>query len=252
MANTNNLKSFYDYGLPHTNVKDSELIMENIEFLYEKMQACTREASYFDLYRITSVVNQPSELQGAINALPAFETLVVNAPVDLGNGEVYNIGDLVVKHQDNTITRVPAQRGGIFFPESIKKLSSDNKNFAYTINFKYAQVSPTTELDEVVEGTGSNQGVWNAQYAKNVLFKDIQGGAAKSPYNEVHVNESAFTVKAELLGSEYIAPIVHAYLKDSNNMLEEVYADQQITLSNNQYVINISAPPEMLSKVVVK
>ena len=159
MANINNLKTFYDYGLPHTgDAKDPQSIMENIEFLYEKMQACTREASYFDLYRITSVVNQPAELQGAINALPAFETLIVNTPVDLGNGEVYNIGDLVVKHQDSTTTRVQAQRGGIFFPESIKKLSSDDNNFGYTINFKYAQVGPTTESDTVIEGTGANKG----------------------------------------------------------------------------------------------
>jgi hypothetical protein len=110
----NSQYNFHDYGLPKPNASSHTDIMTNINFLYQKMQECTRNVTYFDLYKVTSVLNNEAEFDAQINALSPYSTMVINTPVVTGDGSQYNIGDMVIKHNDGTHDIIRAQRGGIF------------------------------------------------------------------------------------------------------------------------------------------
>jgi hypothetical protein len=149
MANIKGLTNFYDYGLKNPVAKSPEKIMENIDFLYNKIQACTRDVSYFDLYKISTIVNQPSELQAQINALPSYHSLIINTPIITGDGNRYNAGDIIVKMNDGTFTHIEAQRGGIFYPSKITKLNKNDNNYSYQFQFSYESSAPAKSEEPV-------------------------------------------------------------------------------------------------------
>ena len=246
------LIKYYNYELPYpNNANDSSKVMENIKFLYKKMQLCTRNVSYFDLYKINAVVSQASELQSTINALPAYSSLIVNTHADLGEGNVYDIGDLVVKHNDNTTSTIKAQRGGIFYPSSIQKETEDPNNFSYTINFLYQSVAPV-EGESIAE-KNDETGIWAADYAQNITFKGIKDGVSVSPYNQTYTYSAGdiMFINAAMINGEKIKPIIHAYHQLSNGSIEEVYADQDILEVDGGFELQIDAN-KIISKVVVK
>lgn len=257
MANVKELTNFYDYGLKNPVAKSPEKIMENIDFLYNKIQACTRDVSYFDLYKISTIVNQPSELQSQINALPSYHSLIINTPIVTGDGKRYNTGDIIVKMNDGTFSHIEAQRGGIFYPSKITKLSTDNNNYSYKFQFSYEASAPTSTEEPVVASRTEtdNSVVWTTNYASNIVFENMTGGAAVSPYNhvfkdtvEINITPSVSSNNATLV----MDPIIHAYNIAKDGVSEEVYCDQVITYNAGQYNIKLIAPTTLVNKVVVK
>ena len=82
-----NYQNFHDYGLPYnlTNTEDNpsnltqaERMMKNIEYLYKKMTLCTRHVTYFDLYKFTTVITEPTKFQSAINNLEPYTSAIIN------------------------------------------------------------------------------------------------------------------------------------------------------------------------------
>lgn len=262
MANIKNSYTTYSsYGLPYPNAGNVQEIQENIEALYAKMAQCTRQISYFDLYKITTIVNQASELSSQINALAPYTSLIINTPIETGDGVRYNIGDLVVKNNDGSHDIIEAQRGGIFYPQKITKVNTDDKNYSYDISFSYQSSAPS---DGEVKISPINN-VWevtNNQYVKKLTFKNIGSGAVGSPYNLIFENKTSFTFDASFVidpGSntkKIIDPIIHAYAVDpSTNVWEEVYADQDIkyTTTDDKTIISVSLyGSNLIQKVVVK
>jgi hypothetical protein len=150
MANLNTYKYYHDYGLPYPNAGDKTSLYANIEYLYHKIENCTRNITYFDLYKINSVLNNATEFESKVNALPPYSSMVLNTFVSLtGTNTSYNIGDIVIKNIDGTHEVIAAQRGGIFYPSSIQKASlSDSENFTYDFMFSYQSAEPS--IDEIV------------------------------------------------------------------------------------------------------
>lgn len=258
MANVKKLFTTYsNYGLPHPNAGNEIEIQENIEALYAKMAQCTRQISYFDLYKITTIVNQASELSSQINALAPYTSLIINTPIETGDGVRYNIGDLVVKNSDGSHNIIEAQRGGIFYPQKIEKVNTNDKNYSYNISFSYQSSAPSSGKADI----SPMNNVWevqNNQYVEKLTFQNIGSGAVGSPYNLIFEGDNAtsFTFDASIVNNKVVDPIIHAYAVDPNtNVWEEVYVDQDITYnkSNDKTIVSVSLHgSSLIQKVVVK
>lgn len=277
-----NYQNFHDYGLPYnltnteenpSNLTQAERMMKNIEYLYQKMNQCTRNVTYFDLYKFSRVINEASQLQAEINALEPFTAAIINTNINTGDGITYAPGDIIVKNIDNTSSIIRAQRGGIFYPSSIKRSEQEN-NYTYDIQFSFQSASPSEEQISIEDNykteTGSNNqitivtgsdSIWDKYdnegkdiYAKNITFKGLAGNSVGSPYNYVYdsvadidARYSNFTPKFKDTTTP-IPPIIHCYANK-----EEIYIDQQINYSEKtkKYQITLASCP-LCDKVVIK
>jgi hypothetical protein len=121
--------------------------MHNIRYLYQKIEKCTRNITYFDLYKIASVLNNDAEFESKVNELPPYSSMILNTPVQLtGTNTSYNIGDIVVKNPDGTHEVIAAQRGGIFYPSSIQRINADDDNYTYNFMFSYQSAEPNINI----------------------------------------------------------------------------------------------------------
>ena len=274
-------KDFHDYGLPYnltntennpSNLTQTERMMKNIEYLYQKMDHCTRNVTYFDLYKFSRVITEASQLQAEINALEPFTAAIINTNIDTGNGVVYAPGDIIVKNIDNTSSVIRAQRGGIFYPSSIKRTEQAN-NYTYDIQFSFQSAAPgvelvsikdeyTTEEDDnnnitIVSGSDN---VWDKYdnegkdvYAQKIIFQGLAGNSVGSPYNYVYdsvadTNERYSKFTPQFKDTTPIPPIIHCYAGK-----EEIYIDQQINYSEDTDKYQITfASCSLCDKVVIK
>ena len=174
---------FHDYGLPHNKADSPTKMMENINYLYNKMKQCTRSVTYFDLYKIHTIITQDSEFEAQVNALEPYSTAIINSNITTAN-QTYAPGDMIVKNIDGTTSTIQAQRGGIFYPKTVKKGSSNNNNFSYVFSFDFRSAAPavgTTSEDELTEGKTE----LTVDFAETLSFKGLGGGIPASPYNLV-------------------------------------------------------------------
>ena len=241
LSNQNKLS----YKLPYTFSQDNWI--KNIEHLNAKLEACTREITYFDLYKITRVVTDPDRFQAQVNSLPAYASLVVNTPVSINNIQ-YVPGDIIIKNNDGSTEHIKAQSGGVFYPSEIKKTTNGDN---YTFTFSFMSYMPTTETSTISSNTDKE---WDASssYAKNMTFSDLTGESVGSPYNFVFattqkLDKQAIDVVKSSSNNE-IYPIVHAYCDG-----EEVYVDQAVVLNGDKtkWLITMDMG-ELMCDVVVK
>lgn len=260
-------KDFHDYGLPHAKADDSEKIMENIEYLYQKMKQCTRNVTYFDLYKINTVITQDSEFEAQINALEPYSTAIINSNITTAN-QVYSPGDMVVKNIDGTTSTIIAQRGGIFYPKTVTKGNSNNNNFSYDFSFDFKSVAPAAGTTSDAK-LGEGEKELTVDFAETLLFKGLSGGTPSSPYNlvknkpkdgwtsgdRIAISDSIMTINidADHKDTTPIDPIVHCYSDK-----EEIYMDQAISYissdsENEKPTFNITLQKTNLcTKVVIK
>lgn len=275
-------KDFHDYGLPHNKADNPTKIMENINYLYNKMKQCTRNVTFFDLYKINTIITQDSEFEAQINALEPYSTAIINSNITTAK-QVYSPGDMIVKNIDGTTSTIIAQRGGIFYPKTIKKLDSNNNNFSYEFSFDFRSAAPavTTPTEAKKDEATST---WTADYAAEIIFNGLKSGVPASPYNKVFTKPTssnwttskeenidintttmAFGITAAHLEKTNnntttyipIEPIAHCY---STN--EEIYMDQEISYSKikdaiedspqeGEYIIKYPLT-SLCTKVVIK
>lgn len=259
MTYINNNNSWHDYnGMPVKEASSPEDFKKNLEYLYEKINLKTKSLSSWDLYRISTVLNQETEFNSSINKLLPYTSLILNTRVnDLRYG-VLNVGDLILKTNDGKYEHIKAERGGIFYPSSITKTYSDeDKSYSYEFNFKYGSVAPdkysTLEIEQDEES--KSWIVPENEYAAYLNFVNLKGGTAGSPYNAVYKKTtwSDITVNGELDsdGDNYISPIVKFYTTTTKGD-EEIYMDHAITINNGVFTISGHTNCTLLNKVVVK
>ena len=255
-------KDFHDYGLPCEKPANHMDIMKNITYLYNKMQACTREVTYFDLYKINTVINNSSDFESQINALEPYSTAIVNTRFSTPTDE-YSPGDLVIKNIDGTTTTIFAQRGGIFYPQTVVKESNDEQNYTYDFVFAFRESAPETSSKEVATKDKDNK-TWKVEYASSLIFENLAGGTPESPYNNVvkqpdsgwsatsdEIRIKLDAAKTKTKTQSNIHPIIHCYANK-----EEIYMDQNVELQTSdegkdEYVITLEKT-NLCSRVVIK
>lgn len=256
------LKQFQDYGLPKPNANSREDIQKNINYLYSKVKQVSKNLTFWDLYKISSVVTDKKDLQSILNALLPFTSAIINTPSAFVDGDTYAVGDIIVKNQDGTTKHIRAERGGIFFPQTITRGGGSN-NYNYTIDFTLKSNEPEkVTTASAIEGSSN---IWDAssKYTDKIQFKNLVGGAGESPYNIVYsdspfpnmIFDAAATIDnpTESNGNKIIHPIVKGY----NSSGEEVYWDLEVTTSWNsskkKWEIKIENPgTSLISTIVVK
>jgi hypothetical protein len=139
-----NYQQLHDYKLPFPEGASGTETLANIQHLYKKINQCTRNITYFDLYKFNSVISDPNQLQAQINALEPYTAAIINANINTGDGFQYTPGDILVKNNDNTVNIIKAQRGGIFYPSSITRSAGSN-NYTYNIEFSFQSSEPNTD-----------------------------------------------------------------------------------------------------------
>ena len=237
MSNTTN-KQFQDYGLPYSDFQ------KNIEFLYKKIDNCTRKLSYFDLYKITTVVNNSSELEAKITSLPPYSSLVINTPIKTSTGSLYSIGDVILKNNDGTFSVIPAQRGGIFCPTEISKI--DGSSSSYNIRFEYIPSPPEKNSTAVIDDVNNK---WTVSDPKqSITFKGINIESSGSPYNHILSSSSITFPQATDTAGNPIPPIVN--IKWQN---EDIYTDVSITPTGSDYIVSVPSNMSLNNyQVVIK
>ena len=276
MSNLNSQFSF-NYGLPYPGAsgKTPAQIMENINYLYKKMEQCTRNVTYFDLYKFSTIIEDSSQLQAQVNALLPYTSAIINTNIETSDGMRYAPGDIIIKNNDGSSNIIRAQRGGIFYPSSITRKKGEN--YTYNIEFSYKSFEPVVDNIDIKDEYGLNgeaDQIWdrtdnNGQdiYAKNINFIGLSGDSVGSPYNYVYQYQYQSDVEPESISISIpvafkeekqvsgatkmidIPPIVHCY---ANN--EEIYIDQRISYDKDNerhYKIEIESC-SLCNKVVIK
>ena len=245
------LKQFQDYGLPKPNAGSKEDVQKNINYLYSKVEQVSKNLTFWDLYKISSVVTDKKDLQSISNALLPFTSAIINTPSAFVDGDTYAVGDIIVKNQDGTVEHIRAERGGIFFPQKITK---GTNNYNYTIEFTLKSNEPEQVIEPlVIDDLDPNKkptGTWDAssEYKSKIQFKDLIVGAGASPYNIVYITFSDMSfLKAKDNENNDIQPIVKGY--SSNG--EEVYWDLKVTTLENNWKIE-DPGTDLISTIVVK
>jgi hypothetical protein len=219
------------------------------------------------LYRISSVLTESSEFYSAINSLLPYSSLVVNTKFNTGDVDGdYNPGDLVVKNNDGTYTKIKAERGGIFYPAKIiqaKSLGEDNSNYTYTISYSYRSAAPDSDSTKNSTSTTNADGnkEFVCDYAETLNYVGVTGGMVGSPYNLVYTPESGGKLSSIIVdnltaatkNTKAIAPVIKCFTATEDG-IEEVYCDIKITLSSNKYKIEFKDvnAPNLVNQVVVK
>ncbi len=264
MSNNYFTNQYHDYGLlPYPNASGPDQFLANIHFLQEKITATTRKLAYWDLYRISTILTDPNQFQGAVNDLLPYSSLIINTNI---SGEAdYAPGDLVIKHDDGSIEKIKAERGGIFWPHKIIK---DSNNYNYSFEFYYSAVPPSTSGGTPIVGVNN---IWDASdaYAEKITYQGLFGGGVGSPYNNYQVDTintttsiTAATRKNSSNVDVPIEPIVKLFSTKTINVgsvettqYEEIYCDFDLKYdtSSKKYQISFTTGvPTIIKKMVVK
>ena len=207
-------------------------------------------------------MTESSEFYSAVNSLLPYSSLVVNTKFSTGEADGdYNPGDLVIKNNDGTHTKIAAERGGIFYPSKIIQAKSDGEeqtNYTYTISYSYRSAPPQKDSEE--DSTSSEDGTeFTCDYAATLNYKDITSGTVGSPYNLVYTAEGGLSstivsnLTAATKNDKKIAPVVKCFTTVEDG-IEEVYCDIKITLSSNKYTVEFqdTSASNLVSQVVLK
>ena len=263
MSNNYFTNQYHDYGLlPYPNANNPEQFLSNINFLQEKITATTRELTYWDLYRISNILSDPNNFQGAVNDLLPYTSLVINTKIT-GDTD-YSPGDIIIKNPDGSIEKITAERGGIFWPKIIQR-SSQEGNYNYSFEFAYSATPPTTTEKQYISNVDNT---WDAsdKYSSSLIFQNLTGSSVGSPYNQYQVNNisntTPITAATRADGTTPIEPVVKFFIATQNDELgvteyEEVYCDFKLTYDDDsepkQYKIEFSPnKPSIINKMVVK
>lgn len=268
--NLNFSNQFHDYGLPYDSPANSNEFMTNIRYLEQKIIATTKKLTYWDLYRISAILTDPNAFHSTMNSLLPYSSLVANTNGNTGqkNGD-YSVGDIFIKHNDGTYTKIKAERGGIFYPSQIIKASSNDNNYTYQIYYSYQAFAPSTAEASSDKNTATNvdKGKFVCDYAKTMIYDSIKGDSIGSPYNIIYYRqidaegiihnisqEFSLDGKKNMKG-QYIEPIVKCFA-NNNNQLEEVYCDINIDYTareeNTYTVVLDSNAINLITRVVIK
>lgn len=224
----------------------------DMEFLNNKLTQATKRVNALDFYRITNVVNDSSNFATAVTALTPNTGLIINTPTFTAPDNItYSRGDVVFKYNDLSVTKISAERGGIFYPAKLTK-DSNNNNYIFQYNFTSAQ--PSIETTKTVL---PNSNVWDATDAANykkIEFRNLTSITPTILYNEVwthpeNVNELHFA--AQRVSNKLVQPNIKMFVKTSNFM-EDVYCDYTLSYDPNNSEWIIEDIPVIVTNVLVK
>lgn len=272
-SNLTFLNQFHDYGLPYKNPGSPSEFMINLQYLDQKIEATTREVTYWDLYKISTVLVDANAFYSSLNNLLPYSSMVINTLVTNTEDGDLNPGDIVVKNNNGSHDIIRAERGGIFYPSSIVASPSQN-NYTYTINYSYSASAPSKAEATSTRKTNENGSnveppTYTCDYAKQMKYPGLIGGLVGSPYNQIYSTNDIKNNGNKIYldfpndpnsdsGAKIdIEPIIKSFYQNpTNSSVEEIYHDISIQKSSTdqEYIIDFMDEDflSILNRVVIK
>lgn len=272
-SNLTFLNQFHDYGLPYKNPGSPSEFMINLQYLDQKIEATTREVTYWDLYKISTVLVDANAFYSSLNNLLPYSSMIINTLVTNTEDGDLNPGDIVIKNNNGSHDIIRAERGGIFYPSSIIASPSQN-NYTYAINYSYSAIAPSeteaiSKRKKNEDGSNVEPPTYICDYAKQMQYAGLVSGLVGSPYNKIYsasdIKNSGNKIYLDFpndpnsdSGAKIdIEPIIKSFYQNPiNGSIEEIYYDILIQKSstNQQYTINFMDEDlfSILNRVVIK
>lgn len=212
------------YGLYKQNTEElREVFQKNLELLNSKINTIHKELSYWDLYRIVSKVEKPSELESKFANLTPCQSLVISCESFTLEDEFYHMGDVIIKDVDGNAIKIDAVNSGIYYPSAFYKyyyIEENEEKPLYTkdaINFY-----KDPECTDIYSGTPLNYSYYKIKYSFTSNEPSDNENNPKQNYNYPIVNP-------ELKDSFIYGIYKQASLEETID--EQVYTDNDNTIS---------------------
>ena len=222
---------------------NSTLMQKDLEHLNRKLSAIRKTITAWDTYKITEVVVEKELLAGKIQGLPLNSSLVVNTsePVYL-NGKTYQLGDIVFKDISGNLHQIKSSPSGFFYPSNIQKTGSDSNTIQIDYSF-FAGSQPS--LPEQTIDQDNNKPITEPGHT-------IKTTLTLSEDTNFY-NKSDFIAPREKVTDitkiENVLPKVFTYLCEGESILEEIYIDNILTVSDT---ITIENPTTFTIKYIMR
>lgn len=216
---------------------DTSKIQKNFEILAEKVQYAQRQMTAWDFLKITQIVNSTEEFPVKVKNLGLNTAAIVNCRYS-ENMVTYAPGDIIYRNADYTLTHIPAERGGIFYPQKIKLQGN-----SYEITYAFIASNPVDGTSTATH-TGNE---WNVTNPKTkIQFTGLTASEDGTTYGVV-INGSPWAFAAQMIDN---SSLVNPVFKSYNSNKEEVIWDLTWSISGNN--IQVATPPNIVNFIVVK
>lgn len=133
-------------------VQMSNDIKQRLTQLDEKIDALTKQATFWDVYNITQVLLSETDYEIKVPLLSAGESAVVNTNrITVGNN-TYHRGDLFYKTILGDLIHIPAENKGIYLPQIGIKDGKITLSYSYITEVKEEVDETTISIDDTDHG----------------------------------------------------------------------------------------------------
>lgn len=203
-------------GGPDINYR--EIFEQNIQLINHRISQLHKELSYWDLYKLTSQVKTPEELNTVFDGLLPGQALVINTPNNfIQNNETYAKGDVVLKLFDESAVIVKAINAGIYKPDVEHATGSEPY-----IKFVFQSEMPSDEDKEVFFPIGNF---------------DANSGFIYAWYKDVG-DVTSFSFPVESFIKDNVSSNVYPHIRFFTEKKEEIFCDYKLLNSNNNYTVD--------------
>lgn len=213
--------------------EDTETFSRNLQLIEARIDSIQKELSYWDLYKITSKVTDPQELDSVYNDLIVGQSLVIEcASFTSNDGQDLHRGDVIVKLSSNEAALIYAVSSGFYVPNIATAQGQ------VVIRYDYQEGQPLPSQQSIVAsvslGTASNSFIYGC-YAN--ISSSTQYIFPKYVYGQ---------------NQTLIRPIVK-FFTEENNQLEEVVLNEALpSLVGASWSVSFSDKPSVVKLIQVK
>ena len=209
--------------------------------LNNKLENCTRQISFWDIYNVTQVLLSDSDMNAKIALLNNGESAIVNANTIVNGNQTYWRGDILYRQLDGTLLYIPAENKGIYVPT----LSYDETSHMLRLSYAYDSTPQDSEQEIIVDVDTSQQAYLLDVDVNSTNFSAVSGtGNSKYTISALYIDDNQTTI---------LRPIIRFYIATANTY-EDFYCDWHWAAEVDEHGntnINIFVPSTVTSLGVV-
>lgn len=182
-----------------------ESFSKNIQLIQDRINAIQKELSYWDLYKITNKVTDPSELDSVYNDLIIGQSLVIECEsFTSNNGDILHRGDVIIKLSSGDAALIYAVNSGYYYPSI--STTGDNQ---LQIDYEYREGQPDALATSypIPDTYASDSFIYG-------IFDEIDSDAAQYEFEAYSYPEGS--------DGSLVFPIIKFFKEEANNNLEEI------------------------------
>lgn len=212
-----------------------------IEYVQGNIQLATKELTYWDMYKLSSAVERPSDFNKMVNELLPNTSLVINCNRFIWNSVEYNTGDIVIKLESGELLHILNNNAGVYIP----KWDSTSKQLKYEFSNTPSNSAASIGLTDL----GSTEGYI---YGHSWQFRTYNGNSLDLIQNIPGVTidniDNSFNCSFPAIKQSgiIIKPVVKTFKmnKDGSDVIwyEEIYTSIQYNVNESKGIITVKIP----------